>query len=125
MHDGIGAAIIIGIIFLGIIGIIRAISEHMIKQKLINNGHIAPNALKIINPPMDNRFSALKWGLVVFFGGFGLVALEFIKYSYESPFPYGVVAICVSFGFLLYYALVKNELASRQDADKQDTDKIR
>ena len=120
MHNGIVAAIVIGVIFLGIIGIIKAISNHFIKQKLISSGHIAPNALKIINPPVENRFSALKWGLVAFFGGFGLVLLEFVGYSHRSPFPFGVVAVCVSFGFLLYYALVRKELANRQDQDKQD-----
>jgi uncharacterized protein YneF (UPF0154 family) len=121
MNQGIVAAIVIGVIFLGIIGIIRAISEYLIKQKLINNGHIAPNALRILSPPMDmdNRFSALKWGLVVFFGGLGLISLEFIQYSHQSPFPYGVVAVCVSLGFLIYYLIVRKELIKQQD--KEDT----
>ena len=117
MHNGIAAAIVIGIVFLGIIGIIREITEYMLKQKLINSGHTAPNTLKILSPPVDNRFTALKWGLISFFGGLGLVTLEFINYSRESPFPYGVELVFISAGFLVYYFSTRREISKSQQVE--------
>src|SRR5690242_5524326 len=103
MHNGIAAAIVIGIIFLGMIGIIRELTEYTLKQKLINSGQVDTKSLKILSNPRDNRFTALKWGLISFFGGLGLITLEFINYSRESPFPYGVELVFISTGFLVYY----------------------
>lgn len=117
MHPGIAASILISVIFLGMIGTIRALSEHQTKQKLINSGLVDTKSLKILNPPLDNRFDALKWGLVALFGGISLISLEFIKFSYESPFPYGVVLVGISMGFLFYYLLVRKQLRNNQNQE--------
>ncbi len=117
MNPGLTAAVVISIIFLGIIGIIKAISEHQIKHKLINSGLVDTKSLKILNPPLDNRYDAMKWGLVAFFGGIALISLEFMHYSYESPFPYGVVLVGISLGFLIYYLLVRKQLNNNQNLE--------
>src|SRR5690349_15696408 len=114
MNGGIVAAIVIGAVFYGIIGIIRAITEYMLKQKLINSGQVDTKSLKILSNPTDTRFTALKWGLITFFGGLGLVTLEFINYSRDSPFPYGVELVFISTGFLVYYFSTRSEISKSQ-----------
>jgi len=55
----------------------------------------------------------LKWGLVILFGGLGLVLLEFIPHNVNSPFPYGFVTTFIAVGFLIYYFLVRKEFSKR------------
>ncbi|MEJ0054490.1 MAG: hypothetical protein WDN75_01885 [Bacteroidota bacterium] len=58
----------------------------------------------------DGKYSSLKWGLLAFFGGLSLIIMEFIRVSPDSPLPYGLFAVAVSLGFLIYYFLVKKDL---------------
>lgn len=56
-----------------------------------------------------NRQSALKWGMVVLFGGLGLILLSFVPYDYNSPLPFGIEAVMISSGFLVYYFIEKKQ----------------
>ena len=47
---------------------------------------------------------------IVFFGGLSLILMEYIDFDRRSTLPYGLFAVSVSLGFLLYYFLVKKEL---------------
>lgn len=111
MHEGIAAAIIIAVIFGGIVGIISTILNYMLKRKLLDSGQLDEKSIHILGAQEEGRYSALKWGLVILFGGIALVLLEFIPYHIDSPFPYGLVATFVSAGFLVYYFIVKKEIS--------------
>ncbi len=110
MHDGIAAAIIITVMFGGIISVIKTFQDYFLRRKLINMGQVDQTSLNILGEEKDSRFTALKWGLIILFGGLGLVLLEFIPYRHDSPFPYGVEAVFIAIGFLIYYFVVKKEL---------------
>lgn len=106
--DYIGPAIIIGTIFFGTVSIIKTFSEHFLRRKMINQNSLdekTVNALKLENNP----HTSLKWGMVAFFGGLGLVLLEFIPYDYNSPLPFGIEAVMISLGFLIYYFMIKRQ----------------
>ena len=45
----------------------------------------------------------------VFAGGLGLVVLNFIRYDYGSSLPYGLEAMFIAAGFLVYYALMRKQ----------------
>ena len=109
MDPGIVAAIIIGIIFTGTVSIINAFLNYKLKRKLIESGQVNDTSINILGEQEEGRYSALKWGLVVLFGGLGLVILEFIPHHVNSPFPYGLVSSFVALGFLIYYFLVRKE----------------
>jgi len=111
MHDGIVGAIVIAVIFTGIVSITRAILNYKLKRKLIESGQVDEKSVNILGEQEEGRFTALKWGLVILFGGLGLVLLEFIPHHVNSPFPYGFVASFVAVGFLIYYFLVKKEIS--------------
>ncbi len=111
MHDAVGGAIVLAVIFAGIFSIIRAILNYKLKRKLIDSGQVDEKSVNILSEQEEGRFTALKWGLVILFGGLGLVLLEFIPHHVNSPFPYGLVASFVAVGFLIYYFLVRKEIS--------------
>ena len=88
----------------------KAMTDYMLKKKMIEKGYVNEDTQSIFRnqKETDNRFSSLKWGLIVFFAGVSLVVMEFIPTYGDSPLPYGLFAIFVSGGFLLYYFLVRN-----------------
>lgn len=77
---------------------------------MIEKGHVNEDTQSIFKKNTDeNRYSSLKWGLIILFAGLSLVLLEFIRYDRHSPLPYGMFAIFVSLGFLIYYFIIKKE----------------
>jgi len=48
--------------------------------------------------------------LIIFFAGLSLVIMEYVPVQPQSPLPYGLFAVAVSLGFLIYYFLVKKDL---------------
>lgn len=107
----IGPAIIIGTIFFGIVSIIKAFSIHFLRKKIVDKNNLDESTVKALSMK-ENRHTALKWGMVALFGGIGLILLEFIPYEYDSPLPFGLEAVMISAGFLVYYFMVKNEPSS-------------
>lgn len=107
---------ITAIVFYGFYQIFRLISEHFLKRKLINSGHVEQaGILAAPAQPAEEpqRYPSLKWGLVAFMGGLGLIIIETIRsYSplgvdyYESALPYGIELVFISLGFLIYFFLV-------------------
>ena len=106
---------ITAVIFFGFYHIIRLISEHFLKRKLINNGHseqagtLVPPASA---PEEANKYPSLKWGLVAFMAGLGLIIIEFLRNGqeaqefYQSMLPYGIELVFISLGFLIYFFIV-------------------
>ena len=103
------------IVFYGIYQIIRVISEHFLKRKLINNGHYEQAGIlftPVSAPEESNRYPSLKWGLVALMAGLGLIIIEFLRNGqevhdfYQSMLPYGIELVFISLGFLIYFFIV-------------------
>lgn len=106
----ITAIIIIPSIFAGIILIIMTILNHRIRVKMLNAGHVDENSVKLLHSSFNSfKFNTLKWGLVLLFGGIGLILLNYIPYADNSPLPFGIEAVCLALGFLVYYFIVRSE----------------
>lgn len=89
----------------------RTISDYILKKKMIEKGYVNEDTQAIFKRNTDeNKYSSLKWGLIILFAGISLVILEYIPHDTESPLPYGLFAVFVSLGFLIYYFMVKKEL---------------
>ena len=112
MNDGIAAAAIIGVIFFGLVSIIRAITDYQLRRKLIQLGHVDRQSSAVLQPPQDNRLSALKWGLIILFGGIGLIIISAVGIDEDSPLPFGIEAVSIAVGFLMYYFLSRNAVES-------------
>jgi hypothetical protein len=88
----------------------KVMTDYILKKKMIEKGFVNDDTQAIFKSHAEtNRFSSLKWGLIILFGGLGLVVMEFIPTGPESPLPYGLLAVSISAGFLIYYFMLKKE----------------
>ncbi|MBN8576046.1 MAG: hypothetical protein KF775_07350 [Cyclobacteriaceae bacterium] len=86
----------------------KIMTDYILKKRMIEKGYVNEDTQAIFKQhASDNRFSSLKWGLITFFAGLSLIIMEFIPVGPGSPLPYGVFAVFVSLGFLIYYFIVK------------------
>jgi hypothetical protein len=105
---------ILGTIGGSIIIFTRTISDYILKKKMIDKGYVNEDTQAIFKRNTDESpYSSLKWGLIVFFAGLSLILMEYTGYNEESPLPYGLFAVFVSLGFLIYYFIVKKELHNK------------
>lgn len=93
---------------------VRTMTEYILKKKMIEKGLVSEESQSIFKKQesLDNRYASLKWGLIIFFAGLSLILMEYLPHNPESPLPYGLFALSVSFGFLIYYFVTKKEVNS-------------
>ena len=103
MDDGLVASIILGICFWGFIGIIKSISEYKLHNKLIERSKPEIELDDFNLPNNYRKVSNLKWGIIIFLGGIGLILIHYLKLSSDSPLPYGIESIFIALGFILYF----------------------
>lgn len=89
----------------------KVMTDYILKKKMIEKGYVNEETQSIFRNYQqdDNRYASLKWGLIAFFGGISLVLMEYLPTRGDSPLPYGLFAISVSLGFLLYFVLMRRE----------------
>lgn len=112
LRDVLMPLVILGSIGGSIVLFTKTISDYILKKKMIEKGYVNEDTQAIFKKNTDeNRYSSLKWGLIILFAGLSLVLMEFIDYDTRSTLPYGLFAVFVSLGFLIYYFMVKKELS--------------
>ena len=88
----------------------RVMTDYILKKKMIDKGFVNDDTQAIFKQHVtNNKYPSLKWGLIIFFAGLSLIIMEYIPRGPESPLPYGLFAVSVSLGFLIYYFLMKND----------------
>lgn len=101
---------IIGTFGVSVYFFVRVMTDYILKKKMIDKGFVNDETQAIFKShTAEDRFSSLKWGLIIFFGGLSLILMEYIPVASQSPLPYGLFAVSVSAGFLIYYFIVKKE----------------
>lgn len=89
--------------------IIIALLKYRLKMRMIESSNIDDRLLESLTGP-DAKLEALKWGLILFFGGTGLIVIEFLPFdSTQSSLPYGVEIVFLAAGFLSYYLLLQSK----------------
>ncbi|HEX8378025.1 MAG TPA: DUF6249 domain-containing protein [Pedobacter sp.] len=87
--------------------IIIAFLNFMLRWKILASGHVDEKLLELLKRS-DDKQTMLKWGLVLLFGGIGLIVLQFLPfYAEQSPLPWGIEIIFIAVGFLAYYLIVR------------------
>jgi hypothetical protein len=104
------------IIFFATYHIIRALSDHLLKRKIIKSGHFEKAEILSqtkLETEEVNKYPSLKWGLVAFMAGAGLIVTEMIMSN--NPYwmddsnailPIGIELVFISLGFLIYFFVV-------------------
>ena len=89
----------------------KAVTDYILKKKMIEKGYVNDETQAIFRNGAESsgKYGSLKWGLLALFGGIALILMEFLEVRSNSPLPYGIFAVSLSVGFLIYYALVKKE----------------
>lgn len=86
----------------------KVLTDYVLKKKMIEKGYVNEDSQSIFKEyQSDNRYSALKWGLIVLSGGIGLIIINSLDVRPDSTLPYGILAVSLSMGFLAYYFSVK------------------
>lgn len=90
----------------------KALTDYMLKKKMIEKGFVNDDTQAIFknHTTTTSRYSSLKWGLLALFGGVALILMEYLEVRSDSTLPYGILAVALSAGFLIYYVLIKKEL---------------
>jgi hypothetical protein len=89
----------------------KVMTDYILKKKMIEKGYVTEDTQSLFREKkLENKYSALKWGLLVFAGGVGLIIIDALPVGPESTLPYGIFAVCLSLGFLTYYFIIKKEV---------------
>lgn len=89
---------------------VKVMTDYILKKKMIEKGFVNDDTQAIFKQhEADNKSTSLKWGLIIFFAGLSLIIMEFVSVRPESPLPYGLFAVSVSLGFLIYYFVTKRD----------------
>jgi hypothetical protein len=89
----------------------KVLTDYILKKKMIEKGYVNEESQSLFKEQkVTDRYSALKWGLIIFSAGVALIIIDSLGVDGDSTLPYGVFAVCVSLGFLVYYYIVKKEI---------------
>ena len=109
LREVLMAPAILGSLGGAVYAFVKAMTDYILKKKMIEKGFVNDDTQAIFKNNENYKYSSLKWGLIVLAAGLSLILMEFIPTSPESPLPYGLFAVFVSIGFLIYYFIVKQE----------------
>ncbi|TWV90901.1 hypothetical protein [Chitinophaga pinensis] len=105
--ETLGSFIMIISVFAITASLIVSFLNYRLRRRMLDAGPIDDNALKLLPTIPKTSSDMLKWGIILFFAGLGLIVLEFIPFNVESsPLPYGVETVFIATGFLVYYFLI-------------------
>ncbi|OEK04780.1 DUF6249 domain-containing protein [Roseivirga misakiensis] len=97
------------------IGIIKGITSYRLRRRMIEAGLINEEAMELLKDgAKENYYTSLKWGLILFFSGIGLIIINSMDYYYDSTAAYGIVITAASLGFLIYFIFMKQEIKKEQ-----------
>lgn len=110
LHDVLMPIAVIGSLGTAVYFFSKIMTDYILKKKMIDKGFVNDDTQAIFKQhASDGKYSSLKWGLIAFFAGLSLIIMEYVPVQPQSPLPYGLFAVSVSLGFLIYYFMVKKE----------------
>lgn len=101
--------LVLGVIFAGIIGIIRAGTESRFRQRLLEKGMVDEKVQEMLSKSSHcgGGLNNLKWGMVLV--GIGAAALisRILPYDMEDGGTMGLMLIFAGLAFLIYYPIAQ------------------
>lgn len=98
---------ILGTLSAGLIIFTQTLTDYLLRKRMVEKGLVGDDAGELLRKQAQNKLSSLKWGLIIFSGGIGLMLLSVIPYEYSSPLPYGIFTTSLSIGFLAYFLIAR------------------
>lgn len=86
--------------------IIMAILNYSFKKKVIKSNQLDDFTIRVLKEnEVSSRQSVLKWAIVIFMAALGLILLQYLECSINSPLPYGIEGLFIAAGLFLYYKI--------------------
>jgi hypothetical protein len=86
--------------------IIFRLFNYILQRRILEAGPLDEHAVKFLAAGASTGKENLKWGMLLLFGGAGLLILPCLPVEMDkSPIPYGVEAIALSLGFISYFLI--------------------
>lgn len=111
--------LITAVIFFAMFHVIKLISTHLLKRKLIKAEQYEKVGIMEEPAPVndeENRYPSLKWGLVALMMGIGFIIIEILRSmdkvlidGSHAVLPIGILLVSVSLGFLLYFFIMNGK----------------
>lgn len=107
------------VVFFGFYHIIKLISDHILKGRIIKAGHIdKAGILEPAKPGEEvNKYPSLKWGLVALMTGLGFIVIEIMRQVdpqlidfHNAALPAGILLVFISLGFLIYFFMMNRRV---------------
>ena len=96
-------------VFGSVILFVSIITNYSLKRKLIDKNMVNDEATSLFKKD-SNKQNSLKWGLIILFAGLGLIIIDSMNLDGEDAMAYGIEAVSISIGFLLYYVAARKEM---------------
>ncbi len=105
------------VVFFAIYQILKNFTDFLLKRKIIKSGHFEKAEIlsqKNMEPTGEvNKYPSLKWGLVAFMAGLGMIVTETLRINetvnidyHNGVLPIGIELVFISLGFLIYFSIV-------------------
>lgn len=109
VYDVLMPIAVLGTFSVGAYLFTKTLTDYFLRRKMVEKGYVSEENKHLLEKEQEaNKYSSLKWGILILSGGIGLVIIEYLPKAEESVLPFGVFAISVSIGFLIYFVIVKN-----------------
>lgn len=110
--------LITAVVFFAIYQIIKSFTDFLLKRKIIKMGHLdkADILVQQAENKEENRYPTLKWGLVAFLAGLGLILITILSKT-SMPWMFqdegnvlalGIELVFISVGFLIYFFIMNS-----------------
>lgn len=88
LRDVLMPLVVLGSIGTTMVLFTRTISDYILKKKMIEKGFVNEDTQAIFKRNTDeNKYSSLKWGLIILFAGPSLVVMEYVQYDSQILYP--------------------------------------
>lgn len=117
---------VVAIVFFGFFNLLRVLTDYLLRRRIVKDGHVekagileSPLIKTAQEDPEPRRYTTLKWALVAFFGGVGVIIADILKHSprlswamsHDAMIPFGIVLVFISFGFIIHFIIVSRKEA--------------
>jgi hypothetical protein len=117
MSDQIGAAIVTAVVFFGIYSLLKALTDYLLRRKIIKSGHIDKAGILESIESETARYPTLKWGLVTLFAGAGMILIQILTrvgrlnwdQGADAFLPIGIELVFIAAGFLLFFFIATSK----------------
>ena len=103
--------IIVGIIFFTIAFLAKTISDHKLRNRLIDKGLVNEKVQHLFDQASELRsLSSLKWGMVLVAIGAAALISQFLPYYTDGEVTLGLMFVFAGAAFLIYYPIAEKRI---------------